>query len=133
MFRALIPLEHITDPELRSFVTDHAATWWMGPDRHVQGYPISNRNMYNVVLAHPETGSLEESWTARTSKQELLDHFSDWDPTRLRKLPDLIPDKNVMKWRLHEHDLLPTWVIRKLVHLGDACHPMLTYIAQGAA
>ncbi len=132
-FRALIPLDHVTDPELRKFVTDHAATRWMGPDRHVQGYPIRNGNMYNMVLCHPDTGFSEESWTARASKQEILHHFGNWDSTRLRKLLELIPDENVMKWRLCEHDLLPTWVVGKVVLLGDACHPMLPYIAQGAA
>lgn len=84
-------------------------------------------------MCHPDTGFSEESWTARASKQEILDHFGAWDPVRLRKLLEYIPDENVMKWRLCEHDPLPTWTIGKLVLLGDACHPMLPYVAQGAA
>lgn len=38
-----------------------------------------------------------------------------------------------MKWRLCEHDPLPTWTMGNVVLLGDACHPMLPYVAQGAA
>ncbi|KIW26085.1 uncharacterized protein PV07_09213 [Cladophialophora immunda] len=132
-FRACIPLELVTDPELRAFITEPVATRWMGPDRHVQAYPIRHGNLYNMVMCHPDTGFSEESWTAKASKQEILDHFGSWDPVRLRKLLDFIPDENVMKWRLCEHDPLPTWVMGKVVLLGDACHPMLPYVAQGAA
>ncbi|OAG45498.1 hypothetical protein AYO21_00134 [Fonsecaea monophora] len=132
-FRACIPLEFVTDPELRAFITEPVATRWMGPDRHVQAYPIRHGSLYNMVMCHPDTGFSEESWTAKASKQEILDHFGSWDPVRLRKLLDFIPDENVMKWRLCEHDPLPTWVMGKVVLLGDACHPMLPYVAQGAA
>ncbi|EXJ70950.1 uncharacterized protein A1O5_05942 [Cladophialophora psammophila CBS 110553] len=132
-FRACIPLDVVTDPELRAFITEPVATRWMGPDRHVQAYPIRHGNLYNMVMCHPDTGFSEESWTAKASKGEILDHFGSWDPVRLRKLLDFIPDENVMKWRLCEHDPLPTWVMGKVVLLGDACHPMLPYVAQGAA
>lgn len=84
-------------------------------------------------MCHPDTGFSEESWTAQASKGEILEHFGSWDPSRLRQILDLIPDENVMKWRLCEHDPLPTWVLGKVVLLGDACHPMLPYVAQGAA
>ena len=48
-FRAMIPLDTVTDPELRKFMTEPIATRWMGPDRHVQGYPIRHGNLYNMV------------------------------------------------------------------------------------
>lgn len=84
-------------------------------------------------MCHPDKGFSEESWTATASKQEILEHFGSWDAGRLRKLLDVIPDSNVMKWRLCEHEPLPTWVMGRTVLLGDACHPMLPYVAQGAA
>lgn len=46
------------------------------------------------------------------------------DLRRLQKLIELIPDENVLKWQLCDHDNLPTWTRGKLVLLGDACHPM---------
>lgn len=46
---------------------------------------------------------------------------------------DLIPDDNVLIWHLCQHEPLPTWVMGKVVLLGDACHPMLPYVGQGAA
>jgi salicylate hydroxylase len=84
-------------------------------------------------MCHPDTGFTEESWTAKASKAKILEHFGDWDASRLRKLVDLIPEDNILEWRLCQHEPLPTWVLGKVVLLGDACHPMLPYIAQGAA
>jgi salicylate hydroxylase len=48
-FRACIPLENVTDPELRAFVTEPVATRWMGEGRHIQAYPIRHGNLYNMV------------------------------------------------------------------------------------
>ncbi|KIY02263.1 uncharacterized protein Z520_02401 [Fonsecaea multimorphosa CBS 102226] len=132
-FRACLPVEKVTDPELRAFVTQLVATRWLGDGRHVQGYPIRHANLYNLVMCHPDPGFTEESWTTKASKQDLLDQFGSWDPHRLRKLVDLIPEENVLIWHLCVHDPLPTWVMGKVVLLGDACHPMLPYVGQGGA
>jgi salicylate hydroxylase len=84
-------------------------------------------------MCHPDTGFSEESWTARASKDKILEHFGDWDSLRLRKLIDLIPEEDILEWRLCQHDPLPTWTLGRVALLGDACHPMLPYVAQGAA
>lgn len=84
-------------------------------------------------MCHPDPGFIEESWTAKVSKKQLLADFGSWDAQTLRKLVDLIPDDNVLVWQLCVHDILPTWVMGKVVMIGDACHPMLPYVAQGGA
>jgi salicylate hydroxylase len=48
-FRALIPIDKISDPELQAFVSDPVGTRWMGPGRHIQGYPIRHKKLYNMV------------------------------------------------------------------------------------
>lgn len=48
-FRACLPLESVTDPELRAFMTDPVATRWMGDARHIQAYPIRHGELYNIV------------------------------------------------------------------------------------
>lgn len=48
-FRATIPIDTVTDGELRAFLSEPVATRWMGPDRHVQAYPIRNGKLYNMV------------------------------------------------------------------------------------
>lgn len=84
-------------------------------------------------MCHPDPGFTEESWTSKASKKELLDNFGNWDAQYLRKLVDLIPDDSVLVWQLCVHDPLPSWMMGKVVLLGDACHPMLPYVAQGGA
>ncbi|KIW29782.1 uncharacterized protein PV07_05570 [Cladophialophora immunda] len=132
-FRVMIPLQRIQDQKLIEFVKTPVATRWIGPGRHVQGFPIRDHSLYNMVLCHPDTVGSIESWDATASKQEIMDHFGAWDPERLRKLLDLVPDENILKWQLCDHENLPTWTMGKLALLGDACHPMLPYVAQGAA
>lgn len=89
--------------------------------------------MVEKVMCHPAPTFTEESWTSKATKQDILGQFSTWDPSRLGKLVDLIPSDNVMVWHLCVHDPLPTWVMKKVVLMGDACHPMLPYVAQGGA
>jgi salicylate hydroxylase len=59
-FRACIPLDKITDPELRAFVTERVATRWMGEGRHVQAYPIRQGKLYNMVNTQALSTSDEE-------------------------------------------------------------------------
>ena len=132
-FRALIPIDEVVcSTELKMFMRMPQATRWMGPGRHVQAYPTRGFKLYNLVMLHPDLHGSVESWDTHASKQELLDTYAGWDP-RLQELLGLIPDGQVMKWQLCDHDALPTWVMDKVVLIGDACHPMLPYVGLGAA
>lgn len=89
-----------------------------------------------MVLLHPqkpETDSHEsESWTRKGDKKEMLDFYKDWCP-EVRNLLSYVPEGEVMEWTLNTHAALPSWVENKVVLMGDASHPMLPYVAQGAA
>lgn len=86
-----------------------------------------------MVLLHPDNNSTNsESWTRNGNKQEMLQFYKDWNP-QLRNLLSYAPEENVIEWTLNTHLSLPTWYINKVVLIGDACHPMLPYVAQGAA
>ncbi|KAI0667175.1 FAD/NAD-P-binding domain-containing protein [Trametes maxima] len=132
VYRAIIPshllLEH---PELKGFVDVPEMTGWMGPARHVMAYNIRSKKEFNIVLAHPDDGSVE-SWTAEGSAEKMRADFSDFEP-RIRKLLSFV--NSTLKWRLMDRKPLKTWIHSsyKVVLLGDACHPMLPYRAQGAA
>jgi len=121
----------LQDPELRPFVETPEMTAWMAPGRHLMAYCIRAKKEYNLVLLHPDNGSVE-SWTEEGSGDKMRADFADFEP-RVQKLLSFV--RSTLKWRLMDRKPLPTWVHQKgrLVLLGDACHPMLPYRAQGAA
>ncbi|PWY78346.1 salicylate hydroxylase [Aspergillus heteromorphus CBS 117.55] len=132
-YRIMLPRSALeNDPELRVLVDEPQATRWLGPGRHIIAYPVRNHELYNVVLLHPDCHGVEESWTTKGSKQAMIDNYKGWD-RRVTKLIDLVPDDEVPEWKLCLHAPLKTWIRGSVALIGDACHPMLPYVAQGAA
>ncbi|KIX07984.1 uncharacterized protein Z518_02638 [Rhinocladiella mackenziei CBS 650.93] len=133
-YRILIAGEDLlADPELAGLITDPCTTSWCGPDAHLVGYPIRDGALYNIVVcatSHGET--TDEVWVVKGDNEELCKRFGSWEP-RLQKLCKLTQD--FMKWRLCDLPALNTWIhpSGKACLLGDSCHPMLPYLAQGAA
>ncbi|ETW76283.1 hypothetical protein HETIRDRAFT_156655 [Heterobasidion irregulare TC 32-1] len=131
-YRAIIPTDvMLRDPELRPFVETPEMTAWMAPGRHLMAYNIRGKKEFNLVLLHPDDGSVE-SWTAEGSADKMRADFKDFEP-RVQKLLAYV--NSTLKWRLMDRPALDSWVHPKgrIVLLGDACHPMLPYRAQGAA
>ncbi|KAH8116622.1 FAD/NAD-binding domain-containing protein [Phellopilus nigrolimitatus] len=131
-YRAIIPTEAmLADPELRPFVDNPEMTGWMGPRRHIMGYCIRAKREYNLVMLHPDDGSVE-SWTAEGSAEKMRADFDDYEP-RIKKLLSMVP--STLKWKLMDRKPIATWIHHagRVVLLGDSCHPMLPYRAQGAA
>jgi salicylate hydroxylase len=133
-YRILIPGEKLlADPDLASLITEPATTSWCGPDAHLVGYPIRDGELYNIVVcATSYNETTDEVWVIKGDNEELCTRFSKWEP-RVQKLCRLSTD--FMKWRLCDLPILSTWVhpSGKACLLGDSCHPMLPYLAQGAA
>ena len=125
VFRVMLSRQEMEkDPILKPFIDKLRAIRWVGPGGHVVAYPLRDGQLYNLVLAHPDRGGLEESWTTVGSKKNLLAEYEGWDP-KLIKMLELVPDQDVLEWKLCSHPILPTWVRDKVALLGDACHPML--------
>ncbi|KAJ5914868.1 Monooxygenase FAD-binding [Penicillium tannophilum] len=132
-YRIMLPRSVMeADPELKALIDEPQATRWLGPARHIIAYPVRNHEMYNVVLLHPDRQEVEESWTTKGSKQAMVDNYQGWD-RRVRKLIDLVDDDEVLEWKLCLHSPLKTWIRESVALIGDACHPMLPYVGQGAA
>lgn len=89
-----------------------------------------------MSTAHPDTHFSSEpssTWTSASgSKADLLDTFKTFCP-RVQKLLALVPEGQVLEWRLRVHLPLKTWVEGNACLAGDACHPTLPHLAQGAA
>ncbi|KIW99461.1 uncharacterized protein Z518_11200 [Rhinocladiella mackenziei CBS 650.93] len=129
-YRIVLRVEDIDDKDLREFASVPRVCLWVGPDCHAIYYPLRNNTMCNVVLLVPD--NLPEN-VAKASGDlgEMHEIFKDWDP-RLRKLLALV--KQVDKWKLMHLDEMERWYNDEatVVFLGDSCHPMLPYMAQGA-
>ncbi|KAL3475981.1 salicylate hydroxylase [Aspergillus californicus] len=135
-YRIMIPKKDLeNDPEALKLLESNVGMRWMGPGGHIMAYPIKNNELYNMVLLHPKPAGKsdeEESWTQQGSKEEMRRFYEQWNPL-VRKLLSYVPEGEVKEWTLNSHAFLPSWVENRTVLMGDACHPMLPYVAQGAA
>jgi salicylate hydroxylase len=123
------------DPELLELVDSHRVTRWIGPRRHIIAYPVAGGQIYNISTAQPDDNFKEGpnvTYTTKGSKKAMMDCYSDFCPKVLRML-DLVPDGEVCEWRLNVHQPLDTWVHGQVALVGDACHPTLPHLNQGAA
>ncbi|RFN44215.1 FAD binding domain-containing protein [Fusarium flagelliforme] len=129
-YRVVLKLEDIKDPELIDWVRNSSCHFWIGPGAHAVGYSLRGGNMYNIVLLVPD--DLPQGVSRLPgSVDQMKALFQGWDPILLRFL-DLVTE--VDRWKLMHHDEMEHWVSPQsnLVFVGDACHPMLPYLAQGA-
>ncbi|KAI1480897.1 putative monooxygenase [Daldinia eschscholtzii] len=129
-YRIILNLEDIKDPELRDLVANPSVNFWIGPESHVVGYSLRQGRVYNLVLLCPDDLPEHVSRSA-ADVDEMRKLFEPWDPI-LNKLLACV--NRVDKWRLMHISPLDTWVNEDATFLlaGDACHPMLPYLAQGA-
>ncbi len=117
----------------REFAEDLAVetTNRMGPDAHVVSYFVGqNRKYLNLVAITNQDSWDIESWTEPGDVRELRNRFSDWSP-QLKEILQRV-EEPVYRWALYDRQPLPTWVKGRTTLLGDACHPMVPLLAQGA-
>ena len=108
-------------------------TKWWGIDRHIViYYTRRDRSEIYFVTSVPESAGwlTRESWSATGDVGELRKAYEGFHPD-VRAVLDACPDCH--KWAILEREPLPRWSEGRIVLLGDACHPMTPYMAQGAA
>ncbi len=101
---------------------------WAGPRCHFVHYPLRRGELYNLVAVF-HSDHYEEGWNAEGSKDLLREHFKGLRPEVLRLL-DLIDTWRM--WVLCDREPVKDWSNGRVTLLGDAAHPMLQYLAQGA-
>ena len=124
-WRGLVPAERIA--HLGIEVASHN---WMGPGAHCVHYWVSARRLMNVVCVVERGTWTNESWTDKGDVADVLARYEGWHPT-VRGLIAAFPETFV--WALHDRAPLSAWTKGRVALLGDACHPMLPMMAQGAA
>jgi len=108
-------------------------TKWWGVDRHIViYYTTALRSEIYFVTSVPEPAEwlTRESWSAKGDVHELRQAYQGFHPD-VRAVLEACPDCH--KWAILEREPLPRWSDGRVVLLGDACHPMTPYMAQGAA
>ena len=124
-YRGLIPAERVKHLDI-----EVAAQLWLGPGKHIIMYYVAGKRLLNFVALIEQAAWIRESWTERGDVNDLRASFADWDP-QLRKIIDTIDETFI--WGLFDRAPLQHWSVGRVTLLGDSCHPMLPFIAQGAA
>lgn len=124
VWRGLIPADRLPPDRIRQLGTN-----WMGPGAHVVHYFLRRGEMLNFVGAKERDDWQVESWSTRGTHEECLADFAGWhdDILTMIKLID-VP----YKWALMMRPAMTAWSAGRVTLLGDACHPTLPFMAQGA-
>lgn len=119
-WRAVIPNSAGRGPEVQVH---------MGPHRHVVSYPLREGRMLNIVAVQERAAWTAESWSQEDDPLSMRAAFSDFGHEVQSMLSQV---EKVHLWGLFRHPVAPVWHDGGVVLTGDALHPMLPFVAQGA-
>jgi salicylate hydroxylase len=124
-YRGLVPADRLKHLDLE--VTTQV---WMGPGAHFVHYFVQNRRLVNFVAVTERDQWTRESWTDRANVADALAAFEGWN-AQLHEILRAVDETFV--WALFDRAPLERWSTGRVTLLGDSCHPMLPFMAQGAA
>ena len=126
-WRAVVPTERLPKNLL-----EQVMSVFMGPDGHVVCYYLRDGTLLNFVGIVETDEVSEESWTIKLPWEELKAQYRGWHPA-LQTVIDAADKDQCYRWSLFNRRPIREWSTRRVTLLGDAAHPTLPYLAQGAA
>jgi len=122
--RGLVPRDRVAE-----LVAQNAVILWVGPDKHMIAYPVRAGTLMNWALTIPSSEPGPESWTREGTTEEALGAMDGWNATA-RTLVGATDGTLVVS--LYDREPMPRLTNGRIALLGDAAHPMLPTMAQGA-
>ncbi len=123
VYRAVVDRQDFP-PDLRW----NAASIWVGPQCHLVHYPLRGGEQYNVVVTFHSRE--QEEWSVRQGSRDEVQGYFDGICAKARQLIDL--PKDWKRWATADREPIAEWTFGRATLLGDAAHPTLQYLAQGA-
>ena len=124
-YRGLVPAARLAHLDL-----EVASQVWMGPGKHFVHYYVQSGRLVNFVGVIDQDSWMRESWTDRGELADALAAFEGWHP-QLRSILEAADETFI--WALFDRKPMARWSVGRATLLGDACHAMLPFMAQGAA
>jgi salicylate hydroxylase len=124
IYRGLVPAER-----LPFLLNEPKVILWLGPDQHCICYPVSGGKLVSFAATVPVDNWCTESSSAEGRVEDLAAAYSGWHD-QVRQIIDAAD--MVSRWALHDRDTIERWSSQRVTIAGDAAHPMLPFMAQGA-
>ncbi|HXV82211.1 MAG TPA: FAD-dependent monooxygenase [Candidatus Binatia bacterium] len=125
-WRITVPVERLP----RNFM-EQVMMVWMGPGRHVVAYYLRAGALLNFVGLVETDEVSEESWTAKFPWERFKADFEGWHPD-VQAIIEAADREGCYRWSLYNRPAIKNWSTPRVTLLGDAVHPTLPYLAQGA-